>query len=543
MSSAAFTHLPLDGSAFGQPRGEVTLLQTHIGCVYLVGEYAFKLKKHVKFDFLDFTTLEQRKWACDREVQLNRRLCPDLYLGVVPVIQACSGRCRVEPSPLAPLPQGERGPPAQPAAGERIVDYAVWMKRLPPDRMLNELLGTPDAVSAADARAIGETLAAFYKTQRGTTQPGGLGDLDAVRSNVDENLREGRALDRSVLSAASLALIERRALYFLDRHGEVIRSRARDGFVVDGHGDLRSENICLPLNSKPYLFDCIEFNDRFRVCDSALDVAFLVMDLESRGRPELAGELLDVYRKGCDAALPEPLLNFYLGYRAFVKAKVAAWIAADESVDAPQRAASRAQARDLFDLSVRYALKNQKALIVFCGPAGSGKSTLASELASRLKCAHLATDIIRDEILPKGLSQEQRYAPNNAFRVYATLQSRADKELAAGRIVVADGTFTTSSTRERFAEMAKNAGAAAILVWADCPDDKIAAHLVARAAAGNTFGSEANAEISAKQRAAFEKPKAREGFATVCRVDTGVDLNLARADAWEQVLSALKENV
>ncbi len=525
MSAAPYTHLPLEASAFGQPSGTpVSLLQTHIGCVYLVGKFAFKLKKHVKFDFLDFTTIDQRKWACQREVDLNRRLCPNLYLGLFPIIEACSGRRRIELN-------------AAPAAGERVVDWAVQMERLDLDRMLDKLLAQ-GSVRVEDARAIAAVVAPFYKSQRGAIAPGGLGDLDCVRSNIDENIREGWALDRSVLPEASLKLIETRARYFLAKHGGIIQQRAKDGFVADGHGDLRSENICLPENGPPLLFDCIEFNDRFRVCDSALDVAFLVMDLDARGRQDLSSAFLRIYKDQCDPALPEKLLNFYLGYRAFVKAKVNAWIAADSAVDGKQRESAADQARSMFDLAVRYALKNQPALIVFCGPAGSGKSTLASAIAQRLGCAHLATDLVRDELIPKG-PPEIRYTPENSFRVYNEVQRRAQELLAANQIVIVDGTFTSSSTRERIAQMASEQRAPSILVWADCPAQKLEEHLRQRQLNGDAFGSEAGSDVATKQRAGFEKPKPREGFSAVCRVDTGVKMDAVKAEAWGQVLIAI----
>jgi aminoglycoside phosphotransferase family enzyme/predicted kinase len=522
--------LPLDGAAFGQPGEAVQLLQTHIGWIYLVGAQAFKLKKQVKFDFLDFRTLEQRRWACDREITLNRRLCLDLYLGFQPVREAPDGRRWVDL------------PPYKEAAGAApVIDWAVWMKRLPAERMLDRLL-EENQVGVAQVEEMAQTLAQFYLRQRGQIPPdgwGGLGGLESVTANVEENLREGLALPAEVLSPAALALIAARARRFLSRKAEVFRQRARDGFVVDGHGDLRSENICLPQNAPPIFFDCIEFNDRFRICDSALDAAFLAMDLDSRGHDALSRAFLARYQAACDPALPPRLMDFYLGYRAFVKGKVAAWIAGDAAVPPEQRATAREQARQLFDLAVRYALKKEPLLLVFCGVSGSGKSTLAAGVARRLRCVHLATDLIRDEVVPRGLPPEVRYAPSNSARVYQLLLERAAALLAQGQTVALDGTFTRIETRAQAVAAARAASAVCLLVWADCPPEQIDAHIRQRQAEQTAFGSEACVEVSRRQRDGFHKPLLEEGLDAICRVETGGSREAAIASVWEQLMRAL----
>jgi uncharacterized protein len=526
--------LPLDGTTFGQPGAAVHLLQTHIGWIYLVADFAFKLKKRVKFDFLDFTTLEQRHWACEREINLNRRLCPELYIGLQPVLELPGGTRRVDLTPLG----NSAVPDVEARSGAKVIDWAVWMKRLPESRMLDLLLDR-NLVSVAQVEQMAAVLGDFYRTHRGLISPNGLGDFDAVSANVEENLREGKELASDILSQGSLGLIDSRARHFLQRHGEMIRQRAAHGFVVDGHGDLRSENICLPENAAPVFFDCIEFNDRFRICDSALDIAFLAMDLESRGHESLSRAFLDKYRSVCDATLPSRLLDFYLGYRAFVKAKVAAWIARDAAVEASQREKSAHQARDLFDLAVRYALRNEKLLIVFCGVSGSGKSTLCVETARRLRCAHLATDLLRDEIVPHGTAPDARYALAISFRVYRLMLQRAGGLLAQGKTVLLDGTFTSSSTRAMAIETAKACGALCLLVWADCPPQTIEAHIMQRTQDQKLFGSEAGLEVARKQRAGFDKPKQREGFNAILRIDTSYTLDAAKKSVWEELTTAL----
>jgi hypothetical protein len=517
--------LPLDPTVFGYPADcAVTLHQTHIGWVYLAGDHAFKLKKAVKFDFLDFTTVEKRHWACDREVTLNRRLCPDLYIDLLPVLED-DGKKRIH----FPGTQ-EKG---------RVVDWLVRMKRLPLVRMLDRLL-TDNSVSTADVEAIARVLTPFYQRQRGTIVPGGLGDLEAVRVNVEENLREGAQLDASVLSPGALRILNQAALGFLKNNGELIRQRAKDGFIVDGHGDLRAENICLPLGQPPVLFDCIEFNDRFRVGDSALDAAYLAMDLASRDRHDLSRAFLDCYRAGSDPNVPEKLMTFYLGYRAFVKGKVAAWICADPAVGAQQREGARAQATGLFDLAVRYALSREPLLIVFCGAAGSGKSTLAAELSRRLGCAHESSDILRDQVVPRGAPVKERYSGKATSAVYDLLHQKARENLTAKHPVVLDATFTKASLRRKVAAIAGECNGRAILVWAQSSPESIAAHLAKRASNGKNFGSEADEEVSRRQQAGFEAPKEGEGFDVVCPIDTRGELSESFKRVWESVTAAVK---
>ncbi len=539
--------LELTASALGlnPDAGSVDLLQTHIGWVYVCGEHAFKLKKHVRFDFLDFSNLAARRWACEREIVLNRRLVPDLYHGLVPVVETSSAR-RLDLQRLEANVAPTDVPSASCTEAPEIVDWAVWMKRLPADRMLDRLLERA-SVSTAQAEQIADVLASFYIHQRAGRRiaPGGLGDLDAVTFNVEENLREAERLDRALLPAGALRLIAMRARHFLKKYGGLVQQRARDGFVVDGHGDLRAENICLPQNAPPVLFDCIEFNDRFRVCDSCLDVAFLAMDLESRGREDLSAAFLRRYRERCDPRLPRNLLDFYLGYRAFVKAKVAAWIAADGAVALPQRQESACQSRALFDLGVRYAVRGEPVLLVFCGPAGSGKSTLARELARRLRARHLSTDLLRDEIVPRGLPTEQRYTSENSWKVYTRLFELAATALQEQRTVILDGTFSSASLRKRAAEMAGAAGAQSVLIWADAPLDTAEQHLRERLERGDLHGSEAGLDVSRRQHASFARPSLREtrkergGFGEVCRIDTGQSIERSHEQTWDAVLNAL----
>ena len=531
MSNDAVAKAPLSTSAssfgLGADEDPISLIQTHIGWIYVSRSFAFKLKKHVKFDFLDFTTIEKRRWACEREIALNSRLCPNIYLGLCPVYRDASGNIFLQRDASASAGSGE------------VVDWAVWMRRMPLDRMLDALL-EKGSVTPRDAEVIAEALAGFHTSGRGKIAAGGLGDLDSVRANVEGNIRDVSKIDSGVLAPEALQLLTMRSRHFMDRHGDVIRKRAADGFVVDGHGDLRAENICLPKDGPPLLFDCIEFNDHFRVLDGALDAAFLAMDFDSRGRVDLSAAFMQRYRDLCDPQLPPALFNFYLGYRAFIKGKVTAWIAADPHVPAQQKEFSRKQSRTLFDLAVQYAIKGKPIVVLFCGVAGSGKSSLARSLAERLRCeSHVATDFVRDEIVPRGAPLGERYMPAVSQRVYEILYERMVKALHEKRIVILDGTFTRAENRARVAKLARDHGACAVLLWADASAETIAAHVQKRNETGDVFGSEATITIAREQLANFETPGADSGFQAVCRIDTNGKLDDAREDAWRQAIGAL----
>jgi predicted kinase len=224
-----------------------------------------------------------------------------------------------------------------------------------------------------------------------------------------------------------------------------------------------------------------------------------------------------------------------------VKGKVSAWIMRDPHVGETQREAARAQSRGLFDLAVRYALKNQRVLLVFCGVSGSGKSTLAAELSARLQCAHIATDVVRDELVPRGAPVEQRYDPEISRRVYETICQRAAKLLAANNLVVLDGTFLSAQQRTQAAAIARENNACSVLLWADCPAEHLSGHIDERNRAQTLFGSEATHEISKRQQSVFIPPAPGEGFDAICRLDTSLSSEHTRSLAWDCALDAIAD--
>lgn len=293
--------------------GPIEWIETHISQVVLTPEYAYKIKKPVKWSFLDFSTLALRRFYCAEEVRLNRRLAPDLYLGVVPVARDAAGRCVIGLDDLAPI------------------DFAVWMKRMDGHRQMDRLLAD-DAVSDTDVVALARILATFHR-ENVLAADQALFDADAMRTDFNDLFRLTDPI-RSALGEAALqelVAVQARTDRFLDRHAARLRQRAESGFWVDGHGDLHTRNIFLPAGDPPLVFDCIEFSEHFRRIDVLNELAFLCMDLEARGHAHLAAVFMQAYCRHWNCMEKDEdrsIFRYFKAYRANVRLKVGllAWL-------------------------------------------------------------------------------------------------------------------------------------------------------------------------------------------------------------------------
>jgi uncharacterized protein len=318
--------------AYPHPADDLRLHETHISWVVLAGPYAYKVKKPVNLGFLDFSTVERRAAFCADEVRLNQRLCPDVYLGVVYLVER-GGEYVV----------GGPGLPLEPA---------VRMRRLPEDGMLPNLL----AAGAADARLVRRIacrLARFHATA--ATGPGvdEYGSPAAVRANWEENFAQTRTFPDQTLSAATRAAIAAYIERFLAEQAFLLDRRVAGGCVREGHGDLHAASICVE-GRRLQLFDCLEFSTRFRCADVAAEVAFLAMDLDHYERPDPTAAFVEAYvRASGDSELPR-LLDFYRCYRAYVRGKVAGLRLAEPGLSPEQVAEVAGETRAYFDLARTY---------------------------------------------------------------------------------------------------------------------------------------------------------------------------------------------
>lgn len=296
--------------AYLGPRGPAQVLETHISWVLLTPTYAFKIKKPLRLSFLDFSTLEQRRHYCQQEVTLNRRLAPDLYLGIL----------AVQPDENALLsigPLWEQRP---------LLDYAVWMHRLDNSRQMDSLLGQ-SAVGHRDMETLAEQLAAFHRKYAltGADAPGET--ADEYRDDFEDLFAHEPTARRLLGDTATARFDIWRQLerQFLETHQRRLNERARDGFWVDGHGDLHARNIFL-LPTGPVVFDCIEFSSHLRRSDVLNELAFLAMDLEARGHAPLAQVFMSAYRRHwpcIENAEDDRIFLYFKYYRANVRLKIA----------------------------------------------------------------------------------------------------------------------------------------------------------------------------------------------------------------------------
>ncbi|GBD13079.1 hypothetical protein HRbin24_01102 [bacterium HR24] len=477
----------LDPSFYPHPVGRVEMVQTHISYVFLAGDYAYKVKKAVDFGFLDYSTLGRRRYYCRQELLLNRRFCADVYLDVVAVRER-DGR----------LSLGGRGRP---------VEYAVRMRRVPEERMFHRLLERGEA-AVPTVEAIAERLARAHADSPTGPHIARYGTWAIVYA-WRENFLQWREFIGETIAPEQDSLLRGYVSWFLRRRRGLLRRRAAEGRVRDCHGDLRSESIAIWPDGGVCIMDCIEFSRRLRYTDVAGDVAFLAMDLEFRGRPDLADAFVRRYVGASGDEGLAHVLDFYRCYRAAVRGKVEGFLLRQPEVPAEQKREAEARARRYFDLACRYAARDWPALVITCGLAGSGKSSLARALG----LATVSSDVVRKELAGLAPEQEARapwqkglYAPSMTERTYREMLSRARAILREGRTAVLDATFLRRRHRERARRLAREEGVRFLCVELRASDDLVRQRLSGREAAG-PGPSDANWQVYLWQKEVFEPPE------------------------------------
>ncbi len=321
----------LNPQTYPEETGKIDLIQTHISFVFLTQKYVYKVKKPVNFGFLDFSTLDKRHLYCEKELQLNRRLCPDIYLEVVPINKSKTLKIK--------------------GAGE-TVEYALKMKRLPQERIMTQLLqeGKVDKKRINDLAAI---VAKFHSEAQTNAEITEFGGLKTVKINWDENFAQTTKYIGQSISKADYDFMQAKINGFIETNKALFESRMADKRVRDCHGDLHSGNIF--ITDKICIFDAIEFNDRFRYSDVAADVAFLAMDLDYQNRSDLADYFITQYQKYSKDPQLQTLLPFYKCYRAYVRGKVISFRLDDPNIKPEDKKAAIKDASAYFKLALQYA--------------------------------------------------------------------------------------------------------------------------------------------------------------------------------------------
>ncbi len=480
--------------------------QTHISVVFLVGDFAWKVKKPVDLGFLDFSTLAKRRRFCEEELRVNRRTAPEVYLGVDAIVRDTDGSLQVTASP------GER----------EVVEVAVRMKRLPEagllDRRLDRVARGSNDADRSDLRrllsAFAPDLAAFHAgcpTGPGIDEHGGP---DGMRRQFEENFTRlepfagGEAID--VISMRRFEWLRTKAFERLEASRSRLDERMRSGRVREGHGDLHAGNLCA-IDDRLIAFDAIEFDARMRCRDEACEVAYLAMDLEHRGFASLGSAWTRAYaRASGDRGVIELAPLFRVHY-AVVRTLVEAIRSRDAAVGDAERSSSLAAARRYADLATGHLLR--PSLIVTCGLQGTGKSTLARAIAAPLRAVVLRSDVIRkrlagvaiDDRRGRDRAGESLYSEASTARTYAVLLQAAAAALRRGRHVVVDAACSKASQRSLFVELAGEVGCPWVFAESTCDREVVRRRLVARAS-DRREPSDADWAVYEAAERGFERP-------------------------------------
>lgn len=420
----------------------LTVIETHISWLVLTGPYAYKIKKPLNLGFLDFSSLDKRRYYCDEELRLNRRLAPEIYLEVVPIA-------------------GSAAHPRLGGAGTPI-EYTVKMLQFPQQARLDHCLQRGE-LSAALMESLARQVAAFHQSTAIAPQDSPYGTPEAVLKPALENFEQVNSFVEEKEDQERLARLQQWTKTQWQRLQKEFAGRKQAGFVRECHGDLHLGNIAL-REGKFIIFDCIEFNERLRWIDVMSELAFLVMDLEGRGRPNLAHHCLNHYleRSGDYSGLG--VLGYYQVYRALVRAKVTA-IRLGQAPSATEAQAIKENYRSYLNLALNYIQPAKRSLIITHGLSGSGKTTLTQPLLAHLGAVRLRSDIERKRL--HRLQPQERpgegvatgiYSAESSRRTYQHLRQLAQTVIKAGYPVIVDAAFLKQAQRQTFQGLAEQLG-------------------------------------------------------------------------------------
>jgi hypothetical protein len=489
-------------AAYDHPVADVELIETHISWLLLAGEYAYKLKKPIALDFLDFSSLEKRHFYCEQEIRLNRPFAPEIYVDVVPVTETDGGHRF-----------GGHG---------EVVDYAVRMYRFDQDLRLDRQLEDGRLVESDMEQLAGSIAERHLAATRVPADQRGR-----VLALTGEFMRDNFPPLAGSVDDRLVATLEQWTESQLAQHEDLLARRFDEGFVRDCHGDLHLGNL-VRMAGGFRTFDCIEFNTDLRHIDVFCDLAFLVMDLVARRRLELASHLLNRYLEVTGDYGGMPLLRLFYVYRCLVRAKVAV-IRAAERRDAGKRENDRGEAVYYCELAEREAAARPPLLLLMHGFSGSGKTWVSSHLMAAVPAIRLRTDTERKRLA--GLEESESshsdvgagiYSPQASAAVYTRLRELARPILEAGHNVILDGTYLDGGERRQALDLARRIGCPAVIVDVRAPQAAMRERVSARKARDV---SEARLAVLEHQQATAEPLAERDGRVIVFDNDgcRGVD--------------------
>jgi aminoglycoside phosphotransferase family enzyme/predicted kinase len=487
----------LQPERYPHPVATVEHLQTHISHVLLAGDYAYKIKKPLNLGFLDFTSLERRKYYCEEELRLNGRLAPEIYLDCLPI-------------------GGESAHPVLGSAAGDAIEYAVRMRRFPQDALLDRVLAA-GRLEPRHLDALARRLAEFHRAIPAADPATPFGVPERVRQPMLDDFTYTRPLLADSADLDVLATVERWTLAASERLWPRLAERKAGGWIRECHGDLHLGNMVLADAGQVTIFDCIEFNDDFRWIDVINDLAFLTMDLRFRGAGGFAQRALNTWLEFSGDFAGAVLLSYYQVYRAMVRAKINAIQARQNGVPEAARAAARDQCSAYLRLALALTQAEAPFLLITHGVSGSGKSRQTGQLLERFPGAiRIRSDVERKRLFGLGPLDASGsilggglYTPDASARTYQRLHDLADQLLAAGHPVLVDATFMKRAHRQPVRELAGRHGVPFILL--DCVADPatLRARVAARQARGDD-AAEADVDVLERQLRYDEPPAADE---------------------------------
>ena len=458
-----FLSLP---SSYPHQPVQIKHIQTHASDVFMASPFVYKIKKPIDLGFLDFSTPEKRRYYCEKEIELNRRLCTNVYLGLEE-ISLTNGILSL-------------------GKGDQTVECAVKMNMLPEKYFLQNLLEENKADETHFIR-IAKKLAKFYKDQKSSDEIAEYGLYKNIKKNIDGNLSFSKDFIGETISQASYSAIKYYNDRFFENKSDLFRIRMEKDLIKDCHGDLRLEHINF-CSEDICIFDCIEFNERFRYIDIASDIAFLAMDLDFNGYNKFSKFFVSEISKAMKDSSMYDVLDFYKCYRAYVRGKVESIKALESEVPAEEREIAHKKAESYFKQALKYSLfGSSPVILVTFGVIGSGKSTFAELLSEELSCEIVSSDIVRKNI--SGIPRKERkyeeyesgiYSKDITERTYQELFDRAEEVTKNGRGVILDASFSKRKWRESLIARAKNLDIPLYFLQTDAPKDIIEQRLIKR---------------------------------------------------------------
>lgn len=466
----------------------IQLLQTHISFVLLTGKYAYKVKKPMNFGFLDFSTLEKRKYFCEEELRLNRRLAPELYLAVLPIVET----------------DGKYGFDRADSPSATAVEYAIAMPEFAQADLLIEMFNS-DRLTADHVRQIGEQLAAFHQSAATSEHISSFGTMASVQGVANDNYASTEKYVGIAQTETQLAETRAYTDQFFAENAAVFSDRIAKGKVRECHGDVHLKNICL-YQDQIQIFDCIEFNEPFRNSDVLYDAAFLLMDLQFRGRSDLANIFLNTYLERTGDYEGLVLLPLHCSMRAYIRAKVTSFLLDDPNIPEAVKASAQAEASAYYRLAWEYTQPQQGKLILMSGLSGSGKSTTAKAIAAQQNAIYLRSDAIRKHLAGLALMErggDDLYSAEMTAKTYGKLAELGALLASKGLTVILDAKYDRVSLRSQAIAAAQALNIPVEIKFCDAPLEVLEQRLRDRATANNDI-ADATVDLLASQKAAFE---------------------------------------